>query len=109
MLHPQGFHPWVHHLDLDPVGSKEMTVFLSGWQQKLFALLGSTCTRIVSLHNPIARAVSAMRTTELPTTQYLQRESDPAIPLDPRFQIREMQVVFYLQAANLLHVGIHLL
>jgi hypothetical protein len=70
MLHLQAFHPWVHHFD--PVVIKEMTVFLSGWQQELLALLGSSCTGIVSLLNLIAHAACAMRTNELPTAQNFQ-------------------------------------
>jgi hypothetical protein len=40
MLHLQAFHPCSHRLN--SVGIREMTIPLSGWQQKLFALLGTS-------------------------------------------------------------------
>jgi hypothetical protein len=49
MLHLQAFHPCSHRLN--SVGISEMTIPLSGWQQKLFALLGTSGQIVLHIDN----------------------------------------------------------
>jgi hypothetical protein len=49
MLHLQAFHPCVHRLN--SVGIRAMTTPLSGWQQKLFALLSTSGQIVLHIDN----------------------------------------------------------